>query len=233
MSSLPNTGDSNWGSPLNDYITNVVLAEANTAEANIASHQVAGDPHGDRAYALALVAPLTSGVNGPNGFLQLNSIGKIPTAQLPPGGGRTSAFDVVKDYSAPVNGTAASSFIQSALNDCGTAGGGEVWVGDGTFGIDVTLYVPSNVWLHLSPGATMTRIIHGGSGLAPVYMVANFNGAVSSTGSGNILIQGGTWVFDSQPAAGVPMAFVNGRRSSCRTPPSARCSAARPSWRRA
>ena len=95
-----------------------MLAEANTAAANIASHQVAGDPHGDRAYALALVAPLTSGVNGPNGFLQLNSIGKIPTAQLPPGGGRTSAFDVVKDYSAPVNGTAASSFIQSALNDC-------------------------------------------------------------------------------------------------------------------
>jgi hypothetical protein len=207
---LPNVGDSAWGNVLNDYITNVVLAEANTAEGNIASHQVAADPHGDRAYALGLVQPLTTGVNGPNGFLQLNNIGKIPTGVLPPGGGRTSAFDVVKDYGAPTNGTAAAADIQNALNDAGTAGGGEVWVGDGTFGIDLTLYVPANVWLHLSPGATMTRIVNSGSGLAPKYMVANFNGSVSSTGAGNILIEGGSWVFDSQAAAGVPMAFVGG-----------------------
>ena len=208
--SLPNVGDSAWGVPLNDYITSVVLAQANTAEANIQSHEVAADPHGDRAYALSLVQPLTTGVNGPNGFLQLSNIGKIPTGVLPPGGGRTSAFDVVKDYGAPTNGTAAATDIQNALNDAGTAGGGEVWVGDGNFGIDSTLYVPSNVWLHLSPGAVMTRIVNSGSGQAPVYMAANFNGNVSSSGSGNILIDGGSWVFDGPGAAGIPMAFVGG-----------------------
>jgi len=222
MSHLPSTGDSNWGTPLNSYITTVVLAQANAAAASIASHQAATDPHGDRAYALSIVAPLTSGVNGPNGFLQLNNIGKIPNGVLPPGGGRTSAFDVVKDYSAPTNGTSASTQIQNALNDAGTAGGGEVWVGDGNFGIDTTLYVPSNVWLHLSPGATMTRIVNAGSGLPPTYMAANFNGAVSGSGSNNILIEGGKWVFDGPSATGIPMAFVGGdsivvRATSIRT----------------
>ena len=207
--SLPAVGQFSWGTPLNSYIVNVVLATANSAGAAIANHQTASDPHGDRAYALGLVQPLTNGVNGPNGFLQLNNIGKIPSGVLPPGGGRTSAFDVVKDYSAPVNGTDASTAIQNALNDCGTAGGGEVWVGDGTFGIGETLYVPNNVWLHLSPGATMNRIL-GGGGQAPVYMVANFNGAVSGSGATNILIQGGSWIFDGQTATGSPMAFVNG-----------------------
>jgi hypothetical protein len=211
MAHLPNTGDSNWGVPLNQYIVNVVLAQANSAAASIASHAAASDPHGDRAYALGLVAPLTSGVNGPNGFLQLNSIGKIPNGVLPAGGGRTAAFDVVKDYSAPTNGTTdAASAIQSALNDCGTLGGGEVWVGDGNFALGSTLYIPSGVWLHLSPGATMTRIVNSGSGVAPAYMAANFNGSTSSSGSGNILIEGGKWVFDGPSAAGVPFAFVGG-----------------------
>ena len=208
--SLPSTGDDNWGVPLNQYITNVVLAQANTAAGNITAHVSGSDPHGDRAYALGLVSPLTSGINGPNGLLQLDGTGRIPSSTLPTGGGRTSTFDVVKDYSAPTNGTAASSAIQSALNDAGTDGGGEVWVGDGTFGIDTTLYVPSNVWLHLSPGATMSRIVNGGSGLAPAYMVANFNGSVSSAGAGNILIEGGSWIFDSQAATGAPMAFATG-----------------------
>jgi hypothetical protein len=222
MAHLPNTGDSNWGTPLNQYILNVVLAQANTATASITSHQAAGDPHGDRAYALGLVAPLTTGVNGPNGFLQLNSIGKIPNGVLPAGGGRTAAFDVVKDYSAPTNGTSASTQIQSALNDCGTLGGGEVWVGDGNFGIDTALYVPANVWLHLSPGATMTRIVNGGTGVAPTYMLANFNGSVSSSGSANILVEGGKWVFDGPSATGIPFAFVGGdsilvRNTSIRT----------------
>lgn len=210
MSHLPSTGDSNWGVPLNQYILNVVLAQANSAAASIASHAAASDPHGDRAYALGIVAPLTSGVNGPNGFLQLNNIGKIPNGVLPAGGGRTAAFDVVKDYSAPTNGvTDASTAIQSALSDCGTLGGGEVWVGDGNFAIGSALYIPSNVWLHLSPGATMTRIV-GGGGTAPAYMLANFNGASSGSGSGNILVEGGKWVFDGPSAAGIPMAFVGG-----------------------
>lgn len=208
--SLPTTGQLNWGTPLNQYIQNVVLAQANAAAAGLSSHQAASDPHGDRAYALSLVAPLTSGVNGPNGFLQLNSAGKIPTNVLPPGGGRTAAFDVVKDYNAPTNGTTdASTAIQNALNDCGALGGGEVWVGDGNFAIGSTLYVQNNTWLHLSQGATMTRIV-GGGGTAPAYMAANFNGSTSGSGSNNLLITGGKWVSDGPAAACTPFAFVDG-----------------------
>ena len=222
MAHLPTTGDSNWGVPLNSYISTVVLAAAQSAQVSIANHQAGTDPHGDRAYAQALVAPLTSGVNGPNGFLQLNGIGKIPNGVLPAGGGRTAAFDAVKDYSAPTNGTDATSQIQSALNDCGTLGGGEVWVGDGNFGVSLPLFIPSNVWLHLSPGATMTRIVNGGSGLAPTYMLTNFNGNTSPSGSNNILVEGGKWVFDGPSATGIPMAFVGGdsilvRNTSIRT----------------
>jgi hypothetical protein len=222
MAHLPNVGDSAWGTPLNSYITSVVLAAAQSAQVSITNHQAAGDPHGDRAYALSIVAPLTTGVNGPNGFLQLNGIGKIPNGVLPAGGGRTATFDVVKDYSAPTNGTAASAQIQSALNDCSTLGGGEVWVGDGNFGINLALFVPSNVWLHLSPGATMTRIVDTGLGVAPTYMLANFNGNVSGSGANNILVEGGKWVYDGPSATGIPMAFVGGdsilvRNTSIRT----------------
>lgn len=208
---LPSTGQSNWGIPLNNYITNVVLAEANTAQSNITTHVTGADPHGDRAYALNLMNPITTGVNGPNGFVQLNSIGKLPTSILPPGGGRTSAFDVVKDYGAPTNGVIdASPALQNALNDCATSGGGEVWVGDGVYGIGETLHVGTNTWLHLSPGAVMRRMI-GSNGQAPTYMLANFNGSTSTTGAGNLLIEGGTWLFDSQVSSGAPMAFVNGQ----------------------
>lgn len=215
--SLPATGASNWGVPLNNYITNVVLAEANTAQSAITTHQTAADPHGDRAYALTIFSPITTGVNGPNGFVQLNSIGKLPNSILPAGGGRTSTFDVVKDYSAPTNGVSdASTAIQNALNDCNTSGGGEVWVGDGTFAIGETLFIGSNTWLHLSPGATMKRII-GTSGQAPKYMLANFNGSVSAAGSNQLLVEGGTWVFDSQTATGIPMVFVDGQNIVVRT----------------
>lgn len=223
MASLPTTGQQNWGTPLNSYITTVVLAEASSAMAAITTHQGATDPHGDRAYAQSLVAPLTTGVNGPNGFLQLSNIGKIPNGVLPAGGGRTSSFDVVKDYSAPVNGTTdAATAIQNALNDCATSGGGEVWVGDGNFALGSTLYIQANTWLHLSQGATMTRIVNGGSGIAPPYMLANFNGSVSGSGAGNIIVEGGQWVFDGPTAAGSPMAFVGGtgvliRNTSVRT----------------
>jgi hypothetical protein len=147
----------------------------------------------------------------------------VPSSVLPTGGGRTSAFDVVADYNAPTNGTTdAAPDIQNALNDCASTGGGEVWVGDGTFALGSVLYVQNNTWLHLSPGAIMTRIVNGGSGIAPPYMVANFNGSTSASGSSNILIEGGSWVFDGQTASGVPMAFVGGtgilvRNTSIRT----------------
>ena len=68
-----------------------------------------------------------------------------------------------------------------------------------------------NSWWHLDTEAAARALDTDlASGLAPSAMVANFNGSVSATGASNIIIEGGSWVFDGQSAAGFPMAFVNG-----------------------
>lgn len=206
---LPATGQVNWGGPLNSYISQVVMATANLAEQTITAHQVASDPHGDRAYALSLVQPLTSGLNKPGGLLQLDSTGRVPSALAPAGGGRSSTFDVIKDYGAPVNGvTDAAPAIQKALNDAATAGGGEVWVGDGSFALGSTLVIGANTWLHLSPGTVMQRIA-GSSGTVPSQMLVNYT-STSTAGNGNVMVTGGEWNFASQTLTGQPLAFAAG-----------------------
>lgn len=209
--SLPNTGDTNWGIPLNNYIQNVVLAAATTAQASVASHTSASDPHGDRAYAQGLVSPITSGVNAANGFVKLNGSGLLPTNLLPVGSIKTTFWDVKRDFGATGNGsTDDSTAIQNALNAANSAGGGEVWVPSGTYGIGHMLVIYSNTWLHLSPGAVMSRITPTG-GSAPSLMIATSGlGGSSSAGYSNILISGGAW-----DATGGANASFAGITSAC------------------
>jgi hypothetical protein len=81
----PTNGTTNWGTPLNDYLENTVLAEANQTAQSLSLHAAnsPADPHGDRQYALTLMNPILSGANGPNGFLQLTAEGAIPSSLLP------------------------------------------------------------------------------------------------------------------------------------------------------
>lgn len=192
---LPITGQLDWGIPLNDYITNSVLAVANQALTSINAHTSGIDPHGDRAFASGLVQPIVTGTNLPNGYVVLNSSGEITQGMLPPGVGQSSFFDVVHDHGATGNGSTDDyAAIQATLNDCTAAGGGEVWVPDGVFACGTQLVIGSGTWLHLSPGATIKRITPI-AGSAPSVMVSNVNFALGNavpTG-GNILIQGGTW----------------------------------------
>lgn len=209
--SLPATGSTNWGVPLNAYITNTVLAEATLAEQTVTTHLTAPDPHGDRAYALGLVTPITSGVNQPNGYVTLNSSGRLNTAIMPTGGGRTDTIDVVADFQTPVSTTFAglvdcSTSLNAALTATATAGGGEVWCGGGYYGIGETLVIPANTWLHLAPGAVFVRII-GTGGTAPRYMAANY-GSASTAGASNIQVQGGTWNYTFAGTGGSAMAFA-------------------------
>jgi hypothetical protein len=193
--SLPVTGQSNWGVPLNDYITNAVLAVANQALTGINTHTTAIDPHGDRAYAASLVTPITTGVNLPNGYVQLNSSGVIPSALLPAASSLSNYYDAKRDFGATGNGsTDDSASLQNALNACAAAGGGEVWVGDGTYALGTQLVIGSGTWLHLSPGAIIKRIIPV-AGSAPSIMLANvsFVGGTSVPAAGNILVSGGKW----------------------------------------
>jgi hypothetical protein len=215
--SLPSTGSTNWGIPLNDFIQNVVLAEATLAEQTITTHQTANDPHGDRAFAQSLVEPITSGVNQPNGYVVLGPTGRLPTSIIPTGGGRTDTIDVVADFQTPVSATFAgivdcSTALNNALSATAAAGGGEVWCGGGFYGIGETLVIPANTWLHLAPGAVFVRII-GSGGTAPNFMATNFSPSPVSppqtSGAGNILVQGGVWNYQNAGQGGSAMAFAD------------------------
>lgn len=212
--SLPANGSSSWGTPLNDYIEGVA-ENVSTNAANLDTHETANDPHGDRAYALAEFTSLNSKIGAASGIAQLDSSKRLPVAQLPSGMGGTwtTTFDAVRDYAVPVKTTQAavvncSTALQNALNAAGTAGGGEVWVGAGYYGIATTLEIKAGTWLHLAPGAVMVRM---SSGTYPAAMIANFNPATSSTdtsGQSNILIDGGQWNFNQGTTMGSPIVLA-------------------------
>lgn len=80
----PTNGETNWGTPLNQYLAGL-QADETTNEDNFSDHISAApatatlsDPHGDRAYALGLMAPILSLVNQANGFVQLSAAGLLP-----------------------------------------------------------------------------------------------------------------------------------------------------------
>lgn len=213
--SLPVNGSTNWGTPLNNYILDVVLAQANLAESTILAHQVATDPHGDRAYALGLVTPITSHVNQPNGYVVLNQYGIIPIDLLPSAGGYTHVYDVGSAVFGGngVLGVDNTGPIQMALTACSSNGGGEVWIPNGLWIISSTLIIGNNTWLNVSPGATIVRGINPQTGLRPPVMLSNFTpGTVASSITGNIRVTGGIWDATNEHTQADPcviMAFAN------------------------
>jgi pectate lyase-like protein len=202
---LPNVGDLGWGPTLNNYITNVVLSAATNALADVLGHEVASDPHADRAYSNALISAINSAANLPGGFVRLNSFGLIPT-NLVVAGGVTNIYDVVANFGATGNGvTDDSAAINLALAACAANGGGEVWIPNGTYAIGHSLVIGSNTWLNLSPGATIKRIANPG---VPLYMLVNFT-SLGVSGTGNIRVTGGAWTVGATTQSCVMMAFIN------------------------
>lgn len=199
---LPVDGQSNWGDELNAAVTQADT-DALAAQTSINNHAANSppDPHGDRAFSQSLVTPITSGVNGPNGYLKLNGSGQVPS-NLISGGLFTNVYDVVSTYGASNNGsTNASVQIQSALTAAASAGGGVVWVPDGTYAINTPLLIGAGTWLQLAPNATIRRI--SGASI-PFWMVTNFassNTTLNSPNAGPIIITGGT--FDAVGTAGL------------------------------
>jgi hypothetical protein len=193
---LPVDGQTGWGDVLNADIT-TLQTQANSTQTNLTSHagNTPTDPHGDRAYAQSLVNPITSGVNSANGFVQLNSSGHIPSNLISGSGSTTGGmysgvFDAVATYGAVAgNGQDQSVAIQNALNAAGTAGGGIVWVGPGVFSMTNYVVMPSNTWLMMSEGTTLSRI--PGSPNAK-YLITNVKFGTSNTPASRIKITGGT-----------------------------------------
>jgi Pectate lyase superfamily protein len=195
MTALPVDGASGWGDTLNAYLTSLSASVAGntTSIANHASNNPA-DPHGDRAFTTGLVNPITTGVNGPNGYVKANSSGFIPSALISgsatTGGIYSGVYDAVTMFGAVAgNGLDQSTALQNALNAAGTAGGGIVYIGPGTFSISNYLIMPSNVWLLMNPGTKLQRI--PGSVNAP-YMITNVQFGTSNPPSTNVKITGGT-----------------------------------------
>ena len=212
---LPVDGQTDWGDELNAAISEVDT-EATSAQTSINNHAAnnPADPHGDRAYAYNLVSPITTGVNRANGFVQLNSSGTIPASLISgtggAGGSFTNIYDAISTYGAvPNNGADQSAAIQSALNAAAAAGGGEVWVGAGTFSLANYLVVGANTWLHLSEGTVMSRIVGSST---PAYLLTNCQFGTNNTpGAKNIMVSGGTWDAvgaQTLTAACTPMFFI-------------------------
>jgi hypothetical protein len=108
----------------------------------------------------------------------------------------TNFYDIVRDYGASNNAADSHSNIQNALNAARDAGGGTVYIPNGTWNIGAdALRIYSNTTLLLSDGANVVRNVglQGGS-----MLINGVNGASYSgyNGQVNIKVIGGTW--DSQ-----------------------------------
>lgn len=84
MTTPPSDGSTPWGDTLNAYLS-TLQAEADTNQTNIANHVSAApagtslsDPHGDRAYAQQLMAPIQQLINEALGFVQLDVLKVLP-----------------------------------------------------------------------------------------------------------------------------------------------------------
>lgn len=209
MATLPNAGDLAWAGPLNTDIL-ALQAEADATQTALANHagNSPADPHGDRAYTNNLIMPLITGLNLPNGLVQLNAQGLIPANLMPGAGGLTNWLDVKKDFGATGNGSSDdASLIQAALDKASAAGSAVVWVPDGIFACGTTLYIGAGTWLLLSPGAIIKRIQHPTS---PATMLCNYKPG-SAASVGNIKITGGMFdaVGDGLTQNCSPFSFVN------------------------
>jgi len=188
---LPVDGQTAWGDELNAGIL-TVNTTANNAASAAANHaaNVPADPHGDRAYSLSLVSPITTGVNAANGYVKLDNHGHLAGSMVYAlGGSFTNVYDAVANYGAvPNTGADQTAAIQSALTACSSAGGGVVWLGAGTFSLAGYLVIGSNTMLLMSEGTVLSRI--SGSPTPP-YLISNVQFGTSNTPSTNVKIVGG------------------------------------------
>lgn len=110
---LPVDGQTAWGDLLNAAL-NQSDNDALQAQTNLSNHAAnsPADPHGDRSYAQSLVNPITSGVNQANGYLKLNSSGKVPLNLMTGSGASplyTAIFDAVANYGMVAGSSDSSS----------------------------------------------------------------------------------------------------------------------------
>lgn len=188
---LPTDGETPWGDELNTGILQV-NSTANNAVSGLNSHtaNIPSDPHGDRAYSQSLVSPITTGVNGPNGYVKLNSSGKLLSSLVSTsaGGAFTNIFDAVAQYGvAAGTGSDQSVALQNALTACGSAGGGIVWVGgSGTISLSNYVVIPNNTWLLLGEEVVLSRLSSSAA-----YLITNVKFGTSNTPAVNVKISGG------------------------------------------
>jgi hypothetical protein len=213
---LPNNGDLNWGSTLNAQIQSDEGSIA-TVVNNLANHLLnnPADPHGDRAYASALVTPITTGTNlaptaTTGGYVVLDGTGHVPKNLLPSAGGTNNWYDVRNaQFGATGTGTTDdSAAINAALSAASAAGSGVVWIPAGLYGIGSSLVIGSGTLLLLAPGATIQRI---SPVAAPTVMLKNYSTGVSAA-TGNFTVMGGTWDAygtTHQTGANTIFSFVN------------------------
>lgn len=214
MPTLPVDGQTGWGDILNAYITALNNNQTSTASSLTAhTSNSPADPHGDRAFASSLVSPITTGVNGPNGYVKANSSGVVPAALIyssVTGGAFNNVYDAVAEFSAvPNTGADQTTALQNALNACQTSGG-IVYIGPGKFSIKSTLHIWDNTLLLMTPGTIIQRI----PGTTNAQQLLDNYHSSTTHASSNIVIYGGTldaYGTSSVTSVCTPLLFVNGK----------------------
>jgi parallel beta-helix repeat protein len=136
-------GEANVG--LNFGTASGTPAEGNHAHTGV--YSAVGHTHAGAEITSGTVATarLGSGTANSSSFLRGDSTWAVPGGG---GGAGLPVYDVVADYSAAGNGTDDDAAeIQAAIDACNTAGGGIVFLPEGTYRITVALQMKSSVIL--------------------------------------------------------------------------------------
>jgi polygalacturonase len=116
----------------------------------------------------------------------------------------TNFYDIVRDFGASSGAADSFSEIQNALNAANSAGGGTVYIPNGTWNVMSTLNIFSNTTILCSEGAKLYKY-HTLNFLANGSYGASYSGY---NGQSNIRVIGGTWdcrgaSYPSSPSMGL------------------------------
>lgn len=231
---------------------------------SIISHTTGDDPHGDRAYANETFSPIdhthdqaVQSVNGqtgevslaaddvgavsagvvglPNGVAALDANGKVPSSQLPAGGGGTAvvtprpALAVVYANGYPTgwrsdidsltfvcSGSGDQSEINSAISAVAAQGGGDVMLAGPQFNLSNSVLMRTGIWLRGGGFMTELRASTGfGEGMirladADVHMVTISDLFINGAGQAvhGVVIDNTGGNFGSKPTSSPDSAHV-------------------------
>lgn len=140
------------------------------------------------------------------GFIQ-SGAGAVATTV----GGKLLESKSLADFGAPTDGiTSATTATQNFFNQCASSGY-VGWVGPGTYLIDDTVTLPSNLQLFCHPNA----LFKGAKNNKPMFLNGVYGGTYTARGANsNIRIEGGTYDFAGNNTSGYNSGIAIGQATN-------------------